>query len=162
MLGDIIKELTATKSNNHITNSNVLAWAKKVEAQRAQAAVMNSITESKAFVKIKVSRLMFKDSPKTPAPSSIPLWQLCRYCGRSHLHRQCLAYGKTCTECNKIGHFKRVCRSKKTRAVHVVEPETIQDSACEEVEMVSINSVQFNINHSVLTANLKTLAGQKV
>ena len=47
MLGEIIKELTATRGNYHITSGNALAWAKRVEAQRAQAAVMNSITEPK-------------------------------------------------------------------------------------------------------------------
>ena len=41
-----------------------------------------------------------------------------------------------------------------------MEQETIQNNACEDVETVSINSVQFNINCSVLTVNLKTSAGQ--
>ena len=56
MLGEIIKELTATRGNDHITSGSVLAWAKSLEAQKAQAAVMNSITEPKEFDKIKVSR----------------------------------------------------------------------------------------------------------
>ena len=130
-LEEIMKELTATKSNDHITSGNVLAWAKRVEPQRAQAAVMNSITESKQFDKIKVSRSMCKESPKTPALSSTTSQQVCRYCGSSHPPRQCPAYGKTCTECNKIGHFQRVCRCKETRALHEVEQETIKDNACE-------------------------------
>ena len=105
MLGEIIKELTVTKSNAHITSGNALAWAKRAVAQRTQGAVMNSITESKEFDKIKVSRSMCKDSPKTPTPSNTPLWQVCRYCSSSHPPRQCQAYGKTCTESNNIGHF---------------------------------------------------------
>ena len=39
MLEEIIKELTATKSDGCIMSGGVLAWAKRVEAQRAQAAV---------------------------------------------------------------------------------------------------------------------------
>ena len=39
MLEEIIKELTATKNNGHISSGDVLAWAKRVETQRAQVAV---------------------------------------------------------------------------------------------------------------------------
>ena len=35
MLEEIIKELTATKNDDHITNGGVLEWVKKVVAQRA-------------------------------------------------------------------------------------------------------------------------------
>ena len=35
MLEEIIKELTVTNNDNHITSGGVLAWAKRVEAQRA-------------------------------------------------------------------------------------------------------------------------------
>ena len=67
MLGEILKELMASRSNDHITSGNVLTWAKRVEAQRAQADAMNSITEQKEFDKIKVSRTIHKESPKTQA-----------------------------------------------------------------------------------------------
>ena len=43
MLEEIIKELTATK------------WANRVEAQRAQAVVLNTLVESREFNKIKLS-----------------------------------------------------------------------------------------------------------
>ena len=56
MLEEIMKELTATKNNDHITSGGVLAWAKIVEAQRAKAAVLNTLTESKQFDKIKISK----------------------------------------------------------------------------------------------------------
>ena len=46
MLEEIIKELTATNNDDHITSGGVLAWAKRVEAQRAQAAVLYTLTES--------------------------------------------------------------------------------------------------------------------
>ena len=46
MLDEIIKELTTTNSDEEITSEGILAWAKRVEVQRAQAAVLNTITES--------------------------------------------------------------------------------------------------------------------
>ena len=55
MLEEIIKESMATKNNDHITSGGMLAWTKRVEAQRAQAVVLDSLTESKQFYKIKVS-----------------------------------------------------------------------------------------------------------
>ena len=41
-----------------------------------------------------------------------------------------------------------------------VGQETVIDSAGKDIESVSINSLQFNKNCSVLTAKLKTSAGQ--
>ena len=68
---------------------------------------------------------------------------------------------KTCTECSKIGHFRVMCRSRKTRAMKEVQQEAVQDSAGENcIDLVSIKSIQFNKNCSVLTTNLKMSAGQ--
>ena len=41
-----------------------------------------------------------------------------------------------------------------------MEQETVPDSVDEGIELVSINSLQFNKNCSVLTAKLKTPAGK--
>ena len=41
MLQEIINNLMATKNENHIASGGVLSWAKKVKAQRAQAALLN-------------------------------------------------------------------------------------------------------------------------
>ena len=49
MLEEIIKELTATNNDDHITSGGVLAWTKRVEVQRVQAAVLNTLTEVKAI-----------------------------------------------------------------------------------------------------------------
>ena len=35
-------------------------------------------------------------------------------CGKSHEWGNCPAYGKTCNKCQRINHFKAVCRSKVT------------------------------------------------
>ena len=58
--------------------------------------------------------------------------------------------------CKNIGHFEAVCKSRKAREVNEIEN---QDEAEEDIEMVSIDSFQFNKNCYVLTANLKTAAG---
>ena len=56
ILEEIIKELTTTKNDDHITSGGVLAWAKRVEAQRGQAAVLNTLTKLRQFDKIKLSK----------------------------------------------------------------------------------------------------------
>ena len=63
-------------------------------------------------------------------------------------------------ECNKTGHFQRACRSRRTLAVNDVEQETLQDNTSEDIKTVNLNSVQFNKNCSILTANLKMSANQ--
>ena len=56
MLREIIKELKATKNDDLITSGGVLAWVKRVEAQRAQATVLNTLTKSRQFDKINISK----------------------------------------------------------------------------------------------------------
>ena len=58
-------------------------------------------------------------------------------------------------ECNQIGHFSRVCQSRKNRVVNEMEQEGTQEYIGNDLEMVSINSVCFNKSCSMLTANLK-------
>ena len=38
--------------------------------------------------------------------------------------------------CNKMGHFQKVCRSRRVRAVNEVEQETIQDGTDEDIKLV--------------------------
>ena len=66
MLEEIIKELTATKNDDHITSGGMLAWAKGIEVQRAQAVVLNTLTEFKQFVKIKILKKAKDDKPRAP------------------------------------------------------------------------------------------------
>ena len=66
MLEEIIKELTTTKDDDHITSGVVLAWAKQVEAQRAQAAVLNTITELRQFNKVKIAKKLKEDNTRGP------------------------------------------------------------------------------------------------
>ena len=41
----------------------------------------------------------------------------------------CPAYGKMCAGCGKMGHFKKVCCSKRSREVNEIEVETSQETA---------------------------------
>ena len=66
MLEEIIKELTATKINDHITRGGMLTWVKRVEVQRAQTAVLNTLNESKQFDKIKISKKPKDDKARAP------------------------------------------------------------------------------------------------
>ena len=66
MLEEIIKELMATKNHDHITSGGMLAWAKRVEVQRAQAAVLNTLTESRQFDKVKISKKTRDDKARAP------------------------------------------------------------------------------------------------
>ena len=141
MLVEIIKELITIRGNNTVSSEITLTWAKRIEAQRAQAAVMSAITETKEFYKIRVAKHACKDNSRGPMQSSTPLGQTCRYCSSTHPPRQCLAYGKMCMECSKMGHLKKLCRSRRVRMVNEVEHETIQDVTDEDIELVSINSV---------------------
>ena len=64
MLGDIIQELPKIHENEEITRKNVLSWAKRVKAQRAQSAIMNNLTEEKEFDKLKIVKGTHRDSPR--------------------------------------------------------------------------------------------------
>ena len=49
MLDEIIRELTNKINDEQEAREGVLIWAKRIEAQRAQATVLNNITEIKAI-----------------------------------------------------------------------------------------------------------------
>ena len=80
MLEEIIKELTATKNDDCITTGGVLAWAKRVEAQMAQVAVLNMLTESRQFDKVKLFKKVKEDKERTLVHQTKPQ-QPSRYCG---------------------------------------------------------------------------------
>ena len=69
------------KVDNTINSVTVLVWAKRVEVQRAQAAVMSIITETKEFDRIEVSKRSHKDAPKKTTQARVAMRQLCGYCG---------------------------------------------------------------------------------
>ena len=105
-LEETIMELTGRKNDDCIMSGGVLAWAKRVEAQRAKAAVLNTLTKSRQFDKIKLFKEVKEDKARTPVHQTTPQ-QPCRYCGAIHQPRHCPAYGKMCTECSKLDTSRR-------------------------------------------------------
>ena len=51
-----------------------------------------------------------------------------------------------CFECSKIGHFQKVCHSRRSRVVNEMEQEVSQEYKEDDIELVSINSVCMNKN----------------
>ena len=149
MLDEVIRELTTKNINEQMTSEDVLIWAKRVEVQRVQAAILSDITKSQKFDKVKV----VKKQAMHPAS---PNW-LCRYCGSSHALRQCPTYGKMCASCRKMGHFKKVCQSREDHAIHEVGVKIAQEEGI--IEEVSITSVYLNNKWSLITAQLEVQVG---
>ena len=94
-LEEFIKELTATNNDDHIISGGVLAWAKRLEVQRVQAAVLDMLTGLRQFNKVQISKKPKEDNARAPV-GQILQQQPCQYCGGLHVLRQCLVYGKTC------------------------------------------------------------------
>ena len=76
MLREILRELTNVKIGSVITSEDVLEWVKRVDVQRAQATVMNSLTEAKEFDKIKIANNTCKDNLRSSTQMRIPTKQI--------------------------------------------------------------------------------------
>ena len=59
-----------------------------------------------------------------------------------------------------MGHFKKVCRSRRDCTVHEVEIEMVQEPQEEGIETVSINSICLNKNQLLITAHLEMQVGK--
>ena len=59
-----------------------------------------------------------------------------------------------------MGHFKKVCRSKRDHMVHEVEMEMAQGPQEEVIETVSINSVYLNRNQCINYSTTRNAGGQ--
>ena len=126
MLDEVIRELTAKNNNEQTASKDVLVWARRIEAQRAQAAILSDITKSQKFDKVKMAQKPKNRQDMETTCQPYYKWP-CKYCGGSHAPRQCPAYGKTCASCGKMGHFKKVCRSRRDCTVHEVELKVVPE-----------------------------------
>ena len=59
-----------------------------------------------------------------------------------------------------MGHFKKVCQSRRDRAVHELEVEVVHEVNEGEVETVSIDLVHLNENQFLITAKLEMQTGR--
>ncbi|CAC5389777.1 unnamed protein product [Mytilus coruscus] len=71
----------------------------------------------------------------------------CKKCGMQHLPRSCPAFGKTCNQCKKPNHFKKMCKSRR---IHAIEEESDSGEelyiGCIENQKKSENSWMVNLN----------------
>ena len=91
--------------------------------------------------------------PGIPQMSMQVLW------GKSHTQAVPSIWEST-TSCGKMGHFKKVCMSKKNCAVH--EVEVMPEPQVEDIETVSINLIYLNRNQLLITAHLKMQVGKTI
>ena len=110
----------------------------------------------------------------------------CNSCGRSHRRRQCPAFGRTCSKCNKRNHFASVCRSsgfshcqpKPVHATFETRESSEEDNFCvtiatptcinnvDNLEPVLLNDHNVNMQRdtgasiSVLSSNLWNAIGK--
>ena len=56
MLDEIIRGLTTKNNGEEVTSEDMLTWAKRIEVQRAQVAILSNIMESCQFDKIRVTQ----------------------------------------------------------------------------------------------------------
>ena len=133
----------------------------KNRVQRAQAAILNDITESHQFNKIKMAQKP-KDIQMKQTMSMKGQQHPCRYCSGIHAPRQCPAIWKDMCQMKDMGHFRKVCQSRRDQAVHELEVKGVQEVHKGEIETVSVDSVHLNKNRSLITANSEMQTGENV
>ena len=159
MLEEVIRKLTARNNDEQTTIKGVLVWAKRIEVQQVQAAILKDITKLCQFDKINMASKTMGGQVRQ-SPNATLNRQSCRYCGAIHAPQQCPVYRKMCPGCRKRGNYKKVCRSKRDCAVHELQVEMAQDSQDEEIETISINSIYLNKNQSLISVHLEMQVGK--
>ena len=74
----------------------------------------------------------------------------CRYCGYSSTHSSCPAQGKECFSCHKIGHFGRVCESKRI----IRHLDTNDNDTYSSDESIFVINTQNSTKHPTVMANI--------
>ena len=100
--GDTVEVLLKESA---LTLENTISKCRAQEAARQQRAEITSMS----LVSTQVQAVQKQPPPHQPNPT-------CPWCGatKRHSNRQsCPAFGVTCHICNRLGHFARVCRSRR-------------------------------------------------
>ena len=77
-----------------------------------------------------------------------------KYCGETHLPRECPAYNHCCSECGKTGHYETKCFRKKKNVNAIVEKK--KQPLVEEnfvVDMIHDNNIDDYWEHFTLVNN---------
>ena len=90
MLDEVLRELMAKNSSKQTKSENVLLWARRIKAQRAQAAILSNVTEAQNLTQVK---LVQKPRNRQEIETTCQAFHKCpcKYCGGSHTPRQCPA-----------------------------------------------------------------------
>ena len=96
-----------------MNSEDVILWARQIKAQRAQAAILNDITEAQKFDKVKLAQ---KPKGRREAETTRQTYQRhpCKYCGGSNMHPGSVQHlGKSCTGCGKMGSLPKGVHEQK-------------------------------------------------
>ena len=93
---------------------------------RAKETIYKQMTSESMVAAVKSTARQVSSRKQSSTDKTI---RDCKYCGGSHKHRACPAYGKTCNRCSKPNHFERVCKlSKAPQANEVTVDQPAEDS----------------------------------
>ena len=100
-------------------------------------------------------RPTFSNRPSQPH-NSLQSQRRCYGCGGPiHNRQDCPAWGKTCTKCNKVNHFARVCQSTYTRKVAEITQEEDEDS-------LTVAALQKRTKSNRKTIDVKVLSSKPI
>ena len=130
MLVEVIRELTARNNDEQTTSKGVLVWAKRIEVQWVQAAILNDITESCQFDKINMASETKGGQVRQALNATLNRWPY-RYCSgymplnsAQHMERPVLdgerwATTKRCAEVREtalcMSYRLRWCKTPKMK-----------------------------------------------
>ena len=129
-------------------------WAKWIETQGAQVAIIINLSEVKEFDLIHV-RKSKQNGIKPQAVVKMPTGKKGINAVQVTNPDDAQYMGRYRPSTNKMNHFRWVCRSARGSMVHNIEEEADQEQK-NHIETVHINSINFNTIHSIIAANLKT------
>ena len=98
-----------------IMSNQVLRWAERDKVHRSQRALIENLKDNRDFdmVKGKYKEKLRNDRIKMKKSAMVPREHMekYRYCGATHQPGWWPAYGKICSGCGKVNHFRSMCRS---------------------------------------------------
>ena len=111
MMTDIIREWTAIKKTNEVTSEQVLAWTRRMEAQRTQKTLIEATKENKDFNAMKEKEQKNNALDKTNVDRR-EMGIKYKYCESTLEPKRFPAYGRNFSRCGKLNYLNWVCRSQ--------------------------------------------------